>query len=107
MEWNENENDLKNKHEPILENIDPNVYKFSRWSDGEYENLDPLLSKVGDKFNFQQRKWMTQLEHQVANKSLNENKEKFSLQIWQNIINKNVPKTSLPKGLVTRFIRLK
>ena len=47
MEWNGNENDLKNKHEPILENIDPNVYKFSRWSDGEYENLDPLLSKVG------------------------------------------------------------
>ena len=47
MEWNENENDLENRHEPILENIDPNVYKFSRWSDGEYENLDPLLSKVG------------------------------------------------------------
>ena len=47
LEWNGNENDLENRHEPILENIDPNVYKFSRWSDGEYENLDPLLSKVG------------------------------------------------------------
>jgi len=47
MDWNGNENDLENRHEPILENIDPNVYKFSRWSNGEYENLDPLLSKVG------------------------------------------------------------
>jgi len=32
--WNGMKNDLKNKHEPILENIDPNAYKFSRWSDG-------------------------------------------------------------------------
>ena len=37
---------LKSKHEPILENIDPNAYRLSRWR-MKVINLDLLLSKVG------------------------------------------------------------
>ena len=105
MEWNGNENDQKKQTRTNIRKYRPKCLQAfkakmkiiePRPATQQSRNLGMFERHTtsSDKFSFQQRKWMTQLEHQVANKSLNENREQFASQIWQNINNKNIPKSS-------------